>query len=449
MKKKVVVVGGVAGGATFSSQLRMLDKDIEIIIVEKSGTMSFANCGMPYYLGGFIKEREKLIAATPESFQKDRNIEVRLSHEAISIDREEKTLLVLDHHNQRRYTEKYDLLVLSPGVSPVIPDIQGLSNANCYTLRAYEDMLRIDDDLTANKFKSVCIVGGGFIGVEMAENLKNRGLEVSLIQRSEHVLSVLDKDMSAIIEAELIAQGIHLHKDLTISRIDDNGRTLSLTDGSTIEADCLILSVGVAPNTKLAVHSNLAIGETTGIKVNEYMQTSDPSIYAVGDVIETTDLITGDPKRVPLAWVAHRQAYVAAKHITHSPVPFKGTLGTSICKVFTLDAASLGLNEAHLKEKEIEYETVIHESKQHAGYFPGASDLRLKVHFSPIDGKIFGGQAVGSDGVDKRMDILSTAISSGMTVLDLQEIEVAYAPPFSSPKDPINMIGYKAAKKMK
>ncbi|MDG5472967.1 CoA-disulfide reductase [Jeotgalibacillus sp. ET6] len=446
--KKIIVIGGVAGGATFSSQLRMLDEDVEIIVLEKSGTMSFANCGMPYYLGGYVQEREHLIAATPESFKKERNIEVRVRHEAVRIDSSKKEVAILDHIGNTEYSESYDSLVLSPGAIPVIPKIEGLSHANCYTLRAFEDMLKIEQQIESKQFKSVCIVGGGFIGLEMADNLKKRGMTVHLIQRSEHVLSVLDRDMSELIEAELVKQGIDLYTDLTIQTIEEDGCTLHLTDGRIITADFLILSVGVKPNNQLAKHAGLEIGNTGGVKVNEFMQTSDPSIYAVGDVIETFDFITKQPKRVPLAWPAHRQAYLAARHITGNPVPYKGSLGTAICKVFTLHAASLGLNEEHLNESGLSFKTVTQDSKQHAGYFPGAAPLKLKVHFSPEDGTIYGAQAVGKDGVDKRIDVIAAAIAGGLTVTDLQDIEIAYAPPFSSPKDPVNMIGYKAIKKM-
>ncbi|KIL47385.1 CoA-disulfide reductase [Jeotgalibacillus campisalis] len=448
MKKKIVVIGGVAGGATFSSQLRMLDEEAEIVVIEKSGTMSFANCGLPYYLGGYIQDRDQLIAATPESFQKERNIEVRVRHEAVHIDRNQKEVRILDHIGNTQYSESYDSLLLSPGVIPVIPEIEGLSHANCFSLRAFEDMLKIEEQIEAKQFKSVCIVGGGFIGLEMADNLKKRGMNVHLIQRSKHVLSVLDKDMSEIIEEELVKQEIDLHTDTTIQKIEEDGCTLHLTNGQVITADFLILSVGVKPNRYLAEQAGLDIGVTGGVKVNEFMQTSDPAIYAVGDVIETFDFITKQPKRVPLAWVTHRQAYLAARHVTGHPVPYKGSLGTSICKVFTLHAASLGLNEEHLKESGLSYETVVQESNQHAGYYPGAAPLKLKVHFSPEDGKIYGAQAVGKDGVDKRMDVMAAAITGGLTVTDLQEIEIAYAPPFSSPKDPINMIGYKALKKL-
>lgn len=449
MKKKVLVIGGVAGGATFASQLRKLDKEVEIIIFEKGGTMSFANCGMPYYLGGFVKKREHLIAATPEAFQEERNIEVRIRHEVTAINRSKKTISIQDHIQNKRYDESYDILVLSPGATPVIPDIKGLAHANCYTLRTFNDMLKIDEHIESRKYASVCVVGGGFIGLEMAENFKARGLKVHLVQRSKHVLHPLDENMIEPIRSELLKQDIDLYEDVTIDQIDKDGKTLHLTNDKTIQADFLLLAVGVKPNRQLAEQADLKIGTTGGVKVNEYMQTSDSSIYALGDVVEIIDYITGHPKRVPLAWVTHRQAYIAASHVTGKSIPFKGALGTAVCKVFTITAAMLGLNEKTLNEKAIKYETVEHESKQHAGYYPGAEKFKLKVHYSKQDGKILGAQAVGMDGIDKRIDIIATAIAGGLTILDLQEIEIAYAPPFSAPKDPVNMIGYKSLNKNK
>ncbi|TDL35337.1 CoA-disulfide reductase [Jeotgalibacillus sp. S-D1] len=447
MKQKVLVIGGVAGGATFASQLRKLDKEAEIIVLEKDGTMSFANCGMPYYIGGFIKKREHLIAATPEAFQEDRNIEVRIRHEVTAINRSQKTITIQDHIQDKQYDESYDILILSPGATPVIPDIKGLAHANCYTLRTFKDMLKIDEHIESQQYTSVCIVGGGFIGLEMAENLKARGLKVHLVQRSRHVLHPLDEDMVDPIRSELLQQGVNLYEDVTIAHIDKDGQTLHLTNNKTIRADFLLLAVGVKPNRQLAEKADLKIGTTGGVKVNEFMQTSDSCIYALGDVVEILDKITGDPKRVPLAWVTHRQAFIAASHATGNPIPFKGALGTAVCKVFSITAAMLGLNEKTLQEKAIDYKTVEHESKQHAGYYPGAETFKLKVHYSNQDGKILGAQAVGKDGIDKRMDIIATAIAGGLSILDLQEIEIAYAPPYSAPKDPVNMIGYKALNK--
>jgi len=356
--------------------------------------------------------------------------------------------MVQDHIQDTRYEETYDSLVLSPGATPIVPEIKGLAYANCYSLRSFKDMLKLDEHITAYNYTSVCIVGGGFIGLEMAENFKERGLDVQIIQRSDHVLSLLDADLAALVEDELLEQSIHLHKNCTIDQVEKDGKTLHLTNGHTIQADFLLLAVGVNPNTHLAQLAKLPIGDTGGVKVNEFMQTNDPSIYAIGDVIESFDFITKEPKRVPLAWAAHRQAFIAARHINGQPVPFKGLLGTAICKVFTLTAATLGHNEESLKKKNIEFETIVHKANQHAGYYPDAKPFTTKIHFSPTDGKIYGAQSVGQSGVDKRIDVLATAILGGMTIVDLQEIEIAYAPPYSAPKDPINMIGYKAIKKM-
>ncbi|TFD99274.1 CoA-disulfide reductase [Jeotgalibacillus salarius] len=447
MTKKVLVIGGVAGGATFASQLRMLDDQAEIIVFEKDGTMSFANCGLPYYLGGFVKEKEHLIAATPESFQKDKNIEVRIRHEVISINRDKKTVTVKDHILNDTYDEHYDKLVYSPGAVPIVPDIKHLDRGNCYSLRSFKDMLKLDEHITQKNYQSVCLVGGGFIGLEMAENFKARGIKVHLVQRSQHVLNLLEPEFSNILEDELLENDVDLHLSSTVKQINED-HSLKLSDGSVIEADFLLLAVGIKPNTHLAEHAGLSIGTTGGVKVNEYMQTDDEHIYAIGDVIESVDFITGKPKQVPLAWVAHREAYIAARHIIDNPIPFKGILGTAICKVFEQTAAVVGHNAFSLEKMNLSFETVELNARQHAGYYPGAAKLSLIVHFSSENGKIFGAQAVGP-GADKRIDVISTAITGGLTVDDLQTLEIAYAPPYSSPKDPVNMIGYKAMKKLK
>ncbi|AJD90708.1 hypothetical protein JMA_13910 [Jeotgalibacillus malaysiensis] len=446
MTKKVLVIGGVAGGATFASQLRMLDEEAEIIVFEKDGTMSFANCGMPYYLGGFVEKREHLIAATPESFQEKKKIEVRIRHEVIRINRSEKTVTIKDHIKDVTYDESYDKLVYSPGAVPVVPDIKHLDRGNCYSLRSFKDMLKLDEHITKRNYQSVCLVGGGFIGLEMAENMKARGMKVHLVQRSSHVLNLLEPDFSQVLEKELIDHDVDLHLSATVEQINED-RSLKLSDGTEIEADFLLLAVGIKPNKHLAEAAGLSIGITGGVRVNEYMQTDDPDIYAIGDVIESFDFITGKPKQVPLAWVAHREAYVAARHITDDPVAFKGILGTAICKVFEQSAAVVGHSGSSLRKMEIPFETAELTSKQHAGYYPGASSLSLMVHFCPDSGTIYGAQAVGQ-GADKRIDVISTAINGGLSVLDLQTLEIAYAPPYSAPKDPVNMIGYKAVKKM-
>ncbi|WP_404408670.1 CoA-disulfide reductase [Jeotgalibacillus malaysiensis] len=446
MTKKVLVIGGVAGGATFASQLRMLDEQAEIIVFEKDGTMSFANCGMPYYLGGFVEKREHLIAATPESFRDKKNIEVRIRHEVIRINRTEKTVTIKDHIKDDTYDESYDKLVYSPGAVPIVPDIQHLDRGNCYSLRSFKDMLKLDEHISKRNYQSVCLVGGGFIGLEMAENMKARGIKVHLVQRSEHVLNLLEPEFSKILEEELVENGIDLHLSSTVTQINED-QSLQLSDGSVIEADFLLLAVGIKPNKHLAETAGLSIGSTGGVCVNEYMQTDDHDIYAIGDVIESVDFITGEPKQVPLAWVAHREAYIAARHITDDPIPFKGILGTAICKVFEQSAAVTGHSAASLRKMNMTFETAELTSKQHAGYYPGASSLSLILHFCPDSGKIFGAQAVGQ-GADKRIDVISTAICGHLGVLDLQTLEIAYAPPYSAPKDPVNMIGYKAVMKM-
>ena len=440
--KKIVIVGAVAGGATVASQIRYYDKEAEIIMFEQDEMMSYAACGMPYFIGGEITDADDLIVATPEKFKKEKNIDVRLKHRVININRDKKAVEVLNLETQQSFEESYDVLILSPGGTPIIPKTQGLESTTMFTLRNFNDMEKIHHYITTEQPKSCVIVGAGFIGLEMAENLVNLGLTVSIVEKSQQVMNIMDVDSSDLVEKELLSHGVKLFKGNFITKVD--GANLELDSGEKLQADFILMSVGVSPSTELAEKAQLTIGETRGIVTNEYLQTNDTSIYAIGDAAENFDFITGDAKRVPLAWPAHRQAYIVARHITGDKIPFKGLLGTSICKVFNQSVASTGLNEKTLTDRKMNFESLTQTSLSNAGYYPDHEKLFLKIHYDSQTRKVLGAQVVGGKGVDKRIDVLSTAIYAGLTMDDLQALELAYAPPYSSPKDPVNMAGYKA-----
>lgn len=442
--RKIVIIGAVGGGATVASQIRYYDKESSITVFDRDATMSYAACGTPYVIGGVIEEPESLLVADPFSFKEKRNIDVFMKHEALEIDRFKKTIAVKDLVSGKEFNESYDVLILATGGSAIVPPIDGLSTADVFVLRSYGDMENIKNYIAAHNPKSCCISGAGFIGVEMAENLKNLGLEVNLVHRSQNVMSILDEDMSELVEAELQNNGVTVLTGVSVEKVD--GHLLTLSDGETLEADFQLMSVGIQPNTELAENSGLPIGETGGIKTNDFMQTADASIYALGDSSENTDMVTGAPKRVPLAWPAHRQAYLIARHLTGTSIQKKGLLGTSVVKVFSKTVAMTGLSEKMIHENKLSYETVIHKGNSNAGYYPEHSRLTLKIHFDPDSRKILGAQCFGGKGVDKRIDVIATAIYAGLTIEDLQALELSYAPPYSSPKDPINMAGYKAVK---
>jgi NADPH-dependent 2,4-dienoyl-CoA reductase/sulfur reductase-like enzyme len=447
MSKKIIVIGAVGGGATTASQIRKLDDKAEIILLERTSYLSYGACGMPYYLGEVIEDREDLFAYTPEKLQAKKNFDVRMQHEVIKIDRKNKSLQIKDLTNNEDYDETYDTLIIATGASPFIPDIHGLDQIPSFTLRTVEDMDRLKNYLETENPSAGAIIGGGFIGVEMAENLTHLGIQTSIVERSNHVLSVIDEETALKVQQHLTDKGVKLYLKNGLHKIISETK-IQLDNGETIETDFILLAVGIKPNTKLALDSGLTVGESGGISVNEFMQTDDSSIYAVGDAVEAFDLIDGSPKQVPLAWPAHRQSYIIARHLTGSPVAFKGMLGSAIAKVFDLTIASTGLGEKELTERKIKYKTTTHKGKSHAGYYPDSKDVYVRVHFCPDTGKLFGGNVVGGEGVDKQIDVLSTAITGGLTVIQLQEIETCYAPPFSSPKGLMNMIGYKAEKLM-
>jgi len=440
--KKVIIVGAVAGGATAASQLRFYDKDMAITVYDRDSTMSYAACGTPYVIGEVIKDETSLLMADPEQFQQKRNVDVRLEHEVLEIHRSEKKIRVRNLKNGEEFDDSYDVLILSPGGSAIMPEIEGSQKSRVFTLRSYMDMQAIHAYIQHEKPSRCVISGAGFIGLEMAENLKHLGLEVDIVHKSSAILSILDEDLSQMLHVELEKNGVQVLTDTVIEKIDD--RNVHLSNGKSLETDFVIMSIGLKPNTELAETAGLSIGETGGIRTNDFMQTDDESIYAIGDASENFDFITGDPKRVPLAWPAHRQAFLVAQHITGNPIAKKGLLGTSALKVFDLDAAITGLTETAIKEKGLTAKKVLHTGNSNAGYYPDHEKLTLKVHYNPETRQILGAQCVGGKGVDKRIDVIATAIYGGLTVDDLQALELCYAPPFSSPKDPVNMIGYKA-----
>ncbi|WP_394188708.1 CoA-disulfide reductase [Paenisporosarcina quisquiliarum] len=439
---KIVVVGAVAGGATVASQIRYLDKDSSITVFDQDETMSFAACGMPYYLGGHIENEQDLIATTPEKFKDEKNIIVNMNHRVMRIDREKKIVEVKDLLSNKTFEDAYDVLILSPGGTPIVPKTDGLESAKVFTLRNFEDMRNIHSFIEAESPKSCVIVGAGFIGLEMAENLVELGMKVTLVEKSPQVMNILDVDSSDIVEKELHEHGVKVYKENFITHVD--GRNITLDQCEKLEADFILMSVGVSPSTELASEAGLTIGDTRGIVTNEFMQTNDSAIYALGDAAENKDFITGQPKRVPLAWPAHRQAYIVANHIAGQEIPFKGMLGTSIAKVFDLSVGMTGLGERNLNESDLYFKTITQKSKSNAGYYPDHGDLFLKIHYDAENRKVLGAQVVGEKGVDKRIDVIATAIYAGLTIDDLQALELAYAPPYSSPKDPVNMASYRA-----
>lgn len=448
MAKKIIIVGGVAGGASAAARLRRLDENAEIIMFERGEYISFANCGLPYYIGNTINEREKLLVQTEEGMEARFNIDIRTKSEVIRIDRDKKEVEVLA--DGKTYTETYDYIVLSPGAEPFVPRIEGVDREAILTLRNMADVDKIKGYVTNKKPQRAAVIGGGFIGVEMAENLRELGMDVTLVEAANQILSILDVEMTKILVKHMEENGVTvITGDAVNSFKGDNNIDVVLKSGRTIPADMVVLAIGVKPETKLAREAGLEIGERGGIKVDEYLKTSDPSIYAVGDAIEVVDFVQGINTIIPLAGPANKQGRIAADNICSRNVKFNGSQGTSILKVFDLAAAKTGAAEWVLKRANIPYLKSYTHSGSHAGYYPGAFVMTIKLIFSPVDGKILGAEIVGRDGVDKRIDVLSTAMRRGLTVYDLEELELAYAPPFSSAKDPVNMAGYTASNILK
>ena len=443
---KVLIVGGVAGGASAATRLRRLDEKAQIILFEKGPYISYANCGLPYYIGGEIKERENLLVTKPALLRGRFGVDVRTDSEVVAIDRQAKTVTVKNHQTGETYKESYDKLLLSPGASPKKPDWEGVNLPGIFTIRNVPDTCAVDDFIRETGAKRAAVVGGGFIGVEMAENLTARGLSVTLMEYQEQVLPPLDPEMAAIVHTHLRQNGVNLALGTAVSGFEKAGTGILVKTGKgNLETDLVILSVGVAPDSGLAKEAGLELGIGGSIAVNDNYQTSDPDIYAVGDAIQVRSRLTGQDTLLPLAGPANRQGRAAAESILgRKPSHSKDVLGSSILKVFQLTAASTGLNEKQLKAAGIPYLKTYTHPASHAGYYPGGTPMSMKLLFGP-DGKVFGAQAVGQDGVDKRMDVLATVIRLGGTIYDLQDLELCYAPPYSSAKDPVNMLGFTAA----
>ncbi|MGT2910783.1 FAD-dependent oxidoreductase [Streptococcus cameli] len=440
---KILIVGGVAGGMSAATRLRRLMEDAEIIVFDKGPYVSFANCGLPYHVSGEIAERSSLLVQTPERLKARFNLDVRPESEVLSIDPENKSIVV--QTKTETYTESYDKLILSPGAKPFLPPMTGLDQAeNVFTLRSIPDLDQIMAQLEGKTAGVATVIGAGFIGLEMAENLAKKGLEVTLIEKAPHVLPPLDQEMAAFVEAELVKQGIRVITGQSAQAFEDQGKTLVLEDGRHLPSDLTILSVGVQPENGLAQSAGLELGLRGGILVDEQYQTSQEDIYAVGDAVVVKQLITGEDALIALASPANRQGRQVADVIAGLPAQNKGSIGTAIVRVFDMVAASTGLSE-RVARQAFDKVAVVHTSgNDHAGYYPGATSITLKLIFNPETGAIYGAQAVGQKGVDKRIDILATAIKAGLAIEDLPELEFTYAPPFGSAKDPVNMIGYAA-----
>ncbi len=443
---KYLIIGGVAGGATAAARIRRLTESAEIILFEKGEHISYANCGLPYYIGGTIEERERLLVQTPESFSRRFNIDVRVNSEVTAIDRIGKTVTVKAPDGST-YNESYDRLLLSPGASPVRPPLPGIDSDGIYTLRNVADTDAIKSRIAAGDIKRAVIVGGGFIGLEMAENLQHAGAQVAVVEMAPQVMAPVDFSMAQIVHSHLIDKGVRLYLNTAVAsftRLPD-GIEIGFADGRKIITDMVILSIGVRPNTALAQNAGIELGPMRGIKVDDYLRTSDENIYAVGDAIEFTHPVTGKTWLNYLAGPANRQARIVADNMVNgNHTEYEGAIGTSIAKVFDLTVAATGLPAKRLKADGIPYLSATIHPSSHAGYYPGALPMTIKIVFSPADGKIFGAQIVGFDGVDKRIDVISQIIKRGGTVADLAAIEQAYAPPYSSAKDPAALAGYVA-----
>ncbi|NAW68342.1 FAD-dependent oxidoreductase [Vibrio sp. V27_P1S3P104] len=467
---KIVIVGGVAGGASAAARARRLSEEAQIIMFERGPFVSFANCGLPYHIGGDIKERSNLLLQTPESFLARFNVDVRVMNEVLRINRDTKTVTIRNLIDHTEYEESYDFLLLSPGAGPVIPPISGLDNPLTYSLRNIPDMDNIMKAIQMNQPSHATVVGGGFIGLEMMEAFHQLGIKTTLIEMADQVMTPVDREMAGFAHAEIRDKGIDLRLGVALQSVEfvpttsianaDAGETvrqqhlcgqlmLTLNNGDTLSTELLIMAIGVRPETQLAKDAGLQIGELGGIWTNESMQTSDPSIYAVGDAIEEKDFVTGKPTLVPLAGPANRQGRMAADNMLGRNETYQGTQGTAICKIFDLAVASTGKNEKQLKREGIEYEKVYVHTASHASYYPGAEIVSFKMLFDPNNGKIFGAQAVGKDGIDKRIDVMAVAQRAGMTVEQLQHLELTYAPPYGSAKDVINQAAFVATNLMK
>ena len=445
---KILIVGGVAGGATTAARLRRMDEEAEIIIFEKGGYISYANCGLPYYIGGTIQERNSLILQTPTTFGNRFNVDVRVNTEVVSIDREHKQVCCLNRTTGKTYWESYDKLVLAPGTTAVKPAIPGIDGPGIFTLRDIPDTDAIFEYLT--HFPSgarAVIVGAGFIGLEMAENLHRRGLSVTLVEKADHLMPSVDWEIAAEVQDDIRKNGVEffVNEGVVCFEPDAEGNKVHLESGRVLEADFVLVSVGVKPLVTLAEQAGLEMGALGGIAVNDFMQTSDPDIYAVGDAVETRNPLTGRPQLCFLAGPANKQARICANNIVEgNKYAYKGSIATAIARVFDLCVGRTGLSESQLERNGIPYLTSVTHTGDHAAYYPGSHPVTIKLLFSPEGGRLFGAAVVGREGVDKRLDVIAEAIAHGGSVYDLTDFDHAYAPPFSAPKDPVSNAGYVA-----
>ena len=440
---KVVIVGGVAGGATAATRLRRLDEHAQITVFERSGYISYANCGLPYYIGGVIEDKEELTLQTPESIGKRFRIDMKVHHEVTDINAVKKTVTVHNLDTGKVYEESYDKLILSPGAKPVMPNLPGIENEKIFTLRTVEDTLKIRSFVEEKKPKTAVMVGGGFIGLEVAENLCDLGVKVTVVQRPKQLMNTLDYDMATLVHNKLRSKGISLKLGGDVIGFEEKEQLqVLLKDDEPISTDMVLMAIGVSPETTLAKKAGLELGIKGAIVVNDKMETSVPDIYAVGDAVQVKHTVTGNYAVISLAGPANKQGRIVADNICGLDSHYKGSMGSSVIKLFDMTVASTGLTEKAAKDVGIQYERVVLSPASHASYYPGAKVMTMKVVYEKSTLKILGAQIVGYDGVDKRLDVIATAISAGMKATELKDLDLAYAPPYSSAKDPVNMAGF-------
>ncbi len=441
---KVVIVGGVAGGATAAARMRRLDENAEITVFERSGFVSYANCGLPYYVGGVIKNPGELTLQTPKSFMDRFRVDVRVNHEVTDIDVTGKSVTVKDLTTGAVFEESYDKLLLSPGARPVRPEFSGTDSENIFTLRTVEDTFRLRDAVTDRSVKHVVIAGGGYIGIEVAENLTEKGIDVTIVQRPPQLLAPLDRDMASIVHAKLREKGVVVKTGSSVEGFEhENGKVRVLLKGeAALEADMVVLAIGVRPDTALAEKAGLKTGIKGSIVVNDRMETSASDVYAVGDAVQVENSVTGEDDLISLAGPANKQGRIAADNICGGDSRYRGSQGSSVIKLFDLTIATTGINEKKASAAGLEYDRVVLSPASHATYYPGAKSMVMKVLFEKDTFRILGAQIIGAEGVDKRIDVLAAAMSAGMRAYDLRDLDLAYAPPYSSAKDPVNMVGF-------
>jgi len=443
--KRIIIVGGVGGGATVAAQIRRQDQDSKILLFDRGDHIAFSNCGLPYYLGN-ISDRNELLTDT-DDFERKYHVSVKTNTEVTFIDRSNKQIHY--ENSGETHVQSYDTLILAPGATAIIPELPGLHLDNTFTLHTIPDMDDIHSFIEEEQPKRVAIVGAGFIGLEMVENFRAIGLACTLINRSDHILKIVDHDFHTILTDHLHENGVQLELNDALDSFSNDGNSIHLQSGKTVETDFTLLAIGIKPLTMLGETAGLQLGETGALAVNKYMQTNDPDIYALGDVVETADFLTDTPRHIALAWPAHRQAFIIASHLQGDNLPYDGTMGSAILKLFELTIGATGHTSKDLERLDIPYQAVFLSGYSHAGYYPGSEPLHIKILFSEATGQLYGAQVVGIKGADKRLAVLTTAIKGHLTVHDLAALELAYAPPYSQPKDPINIIGYKAVAKLR